>query len=229
MKKYIYPFIILGLFLSLISNHFLWSEKLKSEQERVFLIQQQASKQETSVGSIKIPLKRDTEELILNDIDPTFLKQIDSNFLLETIYSELKHISSVVMEHRGEMLLVEKKEVKIIKANNSATLSDVDNQFLKKQLEPSEKAVNEVQRSLAILKELSVRDDFQIPKKYEDSYSLAIEASNQALRYLNAEIKYLTEDYPYDNVIRNKNVFMLDYNIAIEELNNEYKKVIFFD
>lgn len=228
MKKYIYPIIIVGLSIAFITNHLLWSEKLESEKERVLLIQQQVSKQEAndSEGTLKIPLKRDTEELILNDINPDYLKSIDSNFLLETIYSELKHMNTVILQHREDMLLVDKEETKIIKKNDTDELLDTDSQFLIKQLEPSELAVVEIQSTLDALKELSVREDFEIPEKYEDSYSAAIAAAEQALRYLNSEIKYLTEDYTYDNVVKNKNIFMVDYNIAIEELNKDYEKVI---
>lgn len=228
MKKYIYPIIVTGLTLALITNHLLWSEKLENEKERVLLVQQQVSKQESSSGegSLKIPLKRDTDELILNDIKPEYLNKVDANFLLETVYSELKHVNSVILKHREEMLHVDKEETKLIKKNDSAELSDADSEFLQKQMKPSELGIIEVQNSLNALKELSLREDFEIPKRYEDSYSAAILAAEQALRYLNSEIKYLTEDYTYDNVIKNKNIFMVDYNIAIEELNKDYEKVI---
>jgi hypothetical protein len=219
MSKKMLIFIILLLIIGAISNHILWNEKFKNEEERVFLLQQQISSKD--VFENNVPFKKETQELILEDIKTEYRSSLDSNYFLHIIYEELSYIRVVMEDHWKENLLVQKKE-----NNKSTKIEESNSESIEKQLNPNESAIKEIQKSRDFLVSLNEREDLKIPSKYKALHTKSVETSEQALRYLNAEVKYLTEDFPYDNVITNKNMFMSNYNNVIFDLNVEYKEMI---
>lgn len=212
-KDFIYISIIIFMMGVVILNQYVSNRKLEQQDQTIYLLQQQITAK--NEANTTVPFKKEEVPLILNDISSEYKPYTDANMFLFQIYGSTENIKETVESIWKETVSIPKPE--------ESSKTEIVGEF--STYEEAIKNLNEQRDSLL---ELENNEGTTMPEAFIPLHSQTIETIDQALRYINSEIKYMSNEYPYSKVTTQKNLFMSEYNHTIEMLNKHYGETPYF-